>query len=299
MLSHLQVCFDTVSGECAYTVPQARPPERGVCKRGRGGGAGVNGDERASTTRAVVLWVGRGACFQPPRVFRMISSPRIPIIGFFVLAACAAGAEPDKGARVSTLEVTELRDFDKNPEPVRELIRAALALTRMNLTYTFASHDPGRGGMDCSGTIYHLLHSRGVTEAPRQSDQMCQWVMDKGAYQRAEKAESLEDAVFAKLAPGDLLFWSGTYESTKRALPVTHVMLFLGHRKGDGKPVIFGASDGRSYEGQKRRGVSVFDFRLPKPGGAAALHGFGAVPGLVREEIRKPLLPWLPPFLKR
>lgn len=208
------------------------------------------------------------------------------------LGLCATAHAKDAGALVSTLEESELRDFDKNPEPVRELIRRALALTRLGLTYTFASHDPKRGGMDCSGTIYHLLHSHGITAAPRQSDQICQWVMDKNVYYPADKAASLEDAVFEKLAPGDLLFWSGTYAATSRALPVTHVMLFLGHRKSDGKPVIFGASDGRSYEGQKRRGVSVFDLRLPSPGSSATLHGFGSVPGLVKEEIRRPL-----PFL--
>lgn len=198
----------------------------------------------------------------------------------------------ESGALVSTLSESELRDFDKNPEPVRQVILKALALTRMGLTYTFASHDPARGGMDCSGTIYHLLHSQAITEAPRQSDQLCQWVMDKGTYHPASHARSLEDEVFGKMAPGDLLFWSGTYAATKRALPITHVMLFLGYRKSDGKPVIFGASDGRSYEGQRRRGVSVFDLRLPKLGGEASFHGFGAVPGLVKEEIRRPL-----PFL--
>ncbi len=198
----------------------------------------------------------------------------------------------DGKAKVSTLAETELKDFEKNPEPVRELIRAALALTRMNLTYTFTSHDPKRGGMDCSGTIYHLLHSRGLTDTPRQSDQICRWVMEKGTYHRTEKAASLKDAAFSVLAPGDLLFWSGTYESAKRGLPITHVMLFLGYRQSDGKPVIFGASDGRSYEGQRRRGVSVFDFHLPKAGGKAAFHGYGKVPRLSKadskSEIRSP-----------
>jgi hypothetical protein len=65
-------------------------------------------------------------------------------------------------------------------------------------------------------------------------------------------------------------------------------MLYLGKRKSGDKPVVFGASDGRRYEGQSRCGVSVFDFELPKPGGKVAFYGYGPVPGLTKEEIRKP-----------
>ncbi len=193
-------------------------------------------------------------------------------------------AEDQNRTEVATLPETELRDFEANPEPVRALIRKALELTRMNLGYTFGSHEPSRGGMDCSGTIYHLLHSQGLKEAPRQSDQICQWVMDKGHYHLAAQVTSLKDEVFRHLTPGDLLFWSGTYEAPKRALPITHVMLFLGYRKSDGKPVLFGASEGRSYQGKRRYGVSVFDFHLPKPGSKAVFHGFGRVSGLVKDK---------------
>jgi cell wall-associated NlpC family hydrolase len=183
-------------------------------------------------------------------------------------------------AAVSSLEPGELADFDKLSAPVQSVIRRSLELTKKNLTYTFASHDPARGGMDCSGTVYHVLTGEGIKDTPRQSDEMCGWVMEKSALHRTENAASLEDEKFKALQPGDLLFWSGTYEATQRKLPITHVMIYLGKRAKDGKPVIFGASDGRSYEGQRRCGVSVFDFKLPKPGDKAAFYGYGSVPGL-------------------
>ena len=99
-------------------------------------------------------------------------------------------------------------------------------------------------------------------------------------------ATALDHAEFAALQPGDLLFWTGTYAASERKLPITHVMLYLGKRKTNGKPVIFGASDGRRYEGQKRTGVSLFDFVLPKADSKANIYGYGEVPGLIKTEIR-------------
>ena len=49
--------------------------------------------------------------------------------------------------------------------------------------------------------------------------------------------------------PGDLLFWTGTY-SVERDPPVTHTMIYLGEEKKSGKPIMVGASDGRTYEGR-------------------------------------------------
>ncbi|MCA1963887.1 MAG: C40 family peptidase [Prosthecobacter sp.] len=183
-------------------------------------------------------------------------------------------------AAVSTIAEEELAEFEQQPEAVRKLIRSALELTRMKLTYVFASHEPERGGMDCSGTIYHLLRKTGISDVPRQSDQICRWVRDNSTLHRTDKADTLDHAAFADLRPGHLVFWSGTYTATKREMPVTHVMLYLGKNKTTGRPVVFGASDGRRYEGQRRTGVSIFDLVLPKPGAAAAVYGYGPVPGL-------------------
>ena len=195
-------------------------------------------------------------------------------------ASAAKKPEAPKPAAVSTLAPSELAGFAELPPRVQALIRRALDLTRRNLAYTFASHDPAKGGMDCSGAVFHVLQGEGFREAPRQSDEMCRWISGKSVLHRAEKAASLDDEAFAALRPGDLLFWTGTYDHARRAVPVSHVMIYLGKRVRDGKPVIFGASDGRSYEGQRRSGVSVFDFKLPRAGDKAAFRGYGSVPGI-------------------
>ncbi|MDZ4289262.1 MAG: NlpC/P60 family protein [Prosthecobacter sp.] len=202
---------------------------------------------------------------------------------------------PDaKGAKrvaaVSTIEPEQLANFSHYAPQIQQLIRNALDLTKLNLTYAFGSSSPSDGGMDCSGTIVHLLQGLGMKGVPRQSDQICTWVQDRTLLHRISAAESLTDPEFSALQPGDLLFWSGTYGSAPRKIPVTHVMIYLGKLKKSGKHVVFGASDGRFYQGLRRTGVSVFDFSLPKAGGKSTLYGYGLIPGIGKVQI-KPLDP--------
>lgn len=200
-------------------------------------------------------------------------------------SAPAAESKPaPPKAAVTSIQTQALADFDLQPKAIRDLITTALKLTERNLTYTYGSADPDRGGMDCSGTVYHVLRKEGITSVPRQSDHICGWVMKESTFTRTDDVHSLDDEIFATLRPGDLIFWSGTYDSGKRAIPVTHVMLYLGKRASDGKPLVFGASNGRSYEGQRRCGVSVFNFRVPSAKSQSSLYGFGTIPGLRKEE---------------
>ena len=68
----------------------------------------------------------------------------------------------------------------------------------------------------------------------------------------------------AQLAPGDLLFWTGTY-NIERDPPITHAMIYLGREKSTNHRIMIGASDGRTYRGESRYGVSVFDFKISAP----------------------------------
>jgi hypothetical protein len=47
---------------------------------------------------------------------------------------------------------------------------------------------------------------------------------------------------------------------------------------------MIGSSDGRSYRGQKRNGVSVFDFTMPRPAAdgeqRTTFVGYARIPGL-------------------
>jgi cell wall-associated NlpC family hydrolase len=87
------------------------------------------------------------------------------------------------------------------------------------------------------------------------------------------------------LKPGDLLFWRGTY-NIDRDPPITHTMIYLGRETRTNKRVMVGSSDGRTYDGKQRWGVSVFDFKIPPPpkSGDAKISpvfvGYGRIPGL-------------------
>ena len=187
-------------------------------------------------------------------------------------------------AAVSSIDEADIQGFEHYAPQIQELIRQSLALTKLNLTYTFGSADPKNGGMDCSGTIYYVLHDFGFKGVPRQSNEMAAWVQDKTLLHRVEKADSLTHPEFSSLQPGNLLFWSGTYDAGPRKIPVTHVMLYLGKLKNGGKHVVFGASDGRAYQGKRRTGVSVFDFSLPRSTSSATFYGYGMIPGVGKIE---------------
>jgi cell wall-associated NlpC family hydrolase len=186
-------------------------------------------------------------------------------------------------APAATIEPSQLADFAAQPVRVQELITAALDLTKLNLTYTYGSADPSAGGMDCSGTIYYLFRLQGLKDVPRDSSSQYVWARKQGQFFAVVStlADSFE---FKDLQPGDLMFWSGTY-STGRDVPISHVMLYLGREKKTGKSVMFGSSDGRTYNGVQRWGVSVFDFKMPKadpanPEKRVDFVGYARIPGL-------------------
>jgi cell wall-associated NlpC family hydrolase len=189
------------------------------------------------------------------------------------------------GANVATIEPETLREFAAQPPKVQLLIRNALALTEQNLTYKYGSSDPSTGGMDCSGFIYHVLKKAGYNDVPRESSGQYAWLRQKNEF-FAVLSRSAGSFEFKDLKPGDLLFWSGTYK-VDREIPITHVMIYLGTERLTDRPVMVGASDGRSYAGVKRSGVSVFDFKLPggesnrgDPDLVARFVGYGKIPGL-------------------
>jgi peptidoglycan DL-endopeptidase CwlO len=139
------------------------------------------------------------------------------------------------------------------------LIQSALELTTRNLTYQFGSADPANGGMDCSGFIYYVLSKHGIENVPRTASEQYAWLRKLDRFKAVLSRNSATFELDA-LQPGDLLFWTGTYHS-QRDPPVTHTMIYLGREKKNGHRVMAGASDGRTYEGKSRWGVSVFDFK--------------------------------------
>src|SRR5262245_47648405 len=192
-----------------------------------------------------------------------------------------------KGWPNVSLSPDAIEGFEKYPPKVRQILDAGLALTKENLGYTYGSDDPANGGMDCSGFIYYVLKQNGFPDVPRDSSQQYVWVRKAGDFDAvlSRKEESFE---FNDLKPGDLLFWRGTY-NIDRDPPITHTMIYLGREKRKNKRVMIGSSDGRTYDGKQRWGVSVFDFKMPPPpqSGDAKISpvfvGYGRIPGLLTD----------------
>ena len=193
-------------------------------------------------------------------------------------------ARGKKGWPNASLLPDQIAAYDSDPPKVRQILDAGLALTKQNLGYTYGSADPANGGMDCSGFVYYVLKQNGFPDVPRDSSQQYVWVRKGGNFKavvsRKEDSFELDD-----LKPGDLLFWSGTY-NIDRDPPITHSMIYLGREKRTNKRVMIGSSDGRTYDGKQRWGVSVFDFKMPPPpkSGDAKISpsfvGYGRIPGL-------------------
>jgi cell wall-associated NlpC family hydrolase len=204
-------------------------------------------------------------------------------------AAEKTGSSPTP-ANVATENPENIREFKNQPPQVQQLLREALALTEQNLSYKYGSADPSAGGMDCSGFIYYVLTKSGFKDVPRDSSEQYAWIRQNSNFHAVLSRDS-KSFEFRELRPGDLMFWSGTYK-VNREIPVSHVMIYLGTEKSTKKPVMVGASDGRTYDGVRRNGVSVFDFKMPSgqpnstdPDLVARFEGYGTIPGL-REPAR-------------
>jgi cell wall-associated NlpC family hydrolase len=178
----------------------------------------------------------------------------------------------------ASLATDQLEEFPSQSPNIQALIEASLALTRQNLTYTYSSADPANGGMDCSGFIYYILTQAGVKDVPRDAVGQYEWVWKADNF-HAVNSRKLDGFEMDDLKPGDILFWTGTY-TTDRDPPVTHTMLYLGREKDTGDRVMVGSSDGRTYQGIQRWGVSVFDFKPAPSEGTSRFIGYGAIPGL-------------------
>lgn len=192
-------------------------------------------------------------------------------------------APPDKenppAAKTATLQPEEIDGFRNLPAAMQEMLTYALSLTARGLSYKAGSADPDDGGTDCSGFVYHILQKHGHSAAPRQSNEMYAWTWQARTF-RAVNGLTLGSFELEELRAGDLLFWVNSTKDgkTSREPPITHVMIYLGKRVSDGHPVVAGASDGRTYDGQRMSGVSVFDFVLPSPERPARFIGYAHLP---------------------
>jgi len=178
------------------------------------------------------------------------------------------------------IEVSALTGYADLPLWRQEVIREALEV-RAECEwprYLFGSADPAKGGFDCSGAMYYLLRRAGYAPARSSAGQYL-WLEEQGTLHRVPNGTtSLDAAAFAELQPGDLVFWSGTYEPTDgRTVPVTHVGMYLGGLTDYHRPVMMCASKGRSFRGKRGDGFGIYDFKLPSPTSRTKIVAYGAV----------------------
>jgi cell wall-associated NlpC family hydrolase len=191
------------------------------------------------------------------------------------------------GIAPATVAGSEIIAYDRNPPAIRKILDLALDLTTKNLTYKYGSADPGQGGMDCSGFIFYVLNQAGMKNVPRDAREQYIWVRKAGRFQ-AVLGRSPDTFELDALKPGDLLFWAGTY-NVDRDPAITHTMIYLGRDKASNQRLMVGASDGRTYKGQPKYGVSVFDFKMAgrrasttgEPG--PVFVGYASIPDLPQE----------------
>lgn len=220
------------------------------------------------------------------------TSPSFRILPILV-ALCAPQIHaqdptPDKEARdpqtrPARIRAAELTEFDGLSEARRKLVETALAVAWDSpwLPYTTAGSDPAQGGFDCSGATYFVMRKAGLNPARSASAQM-EWLRKhQRLHTVSAQARDPHHPSLAKLKPGDLLFWAvKEADGTSR---VHHVAMYLGTEKKDGRPVMIGSTDGRSYRSQKADGYGVHDFRIPKAESPSKLVGYGTPHGLGEE----------------
>ena len=204
---------------------------------------------------------------------------------------CHSQAEPQKPAKKShgrpaLVTTAELEEFQQLSEERKKLIGIAISVAADSpwLPYKYGGADPKEGGFDCSGAMYFVMGKFGL-QPPRTSAAQFLWLEKNDRLHKVPAtATELEDASLDALQPGDLLFWSGTYQPTDgRSVNITHVAMYLGTEKKGGRAVMINATDGRSYRGKPANGYGVYDFRLPRKGSKSKLVGYGTPPGISEE----------------
>lgn len=196
----------------------------------------------------------------------------------FAVGSYAVAQEP---SRPVVIKPSALNEFESLTVERKTLVSTALSVAESNewIRYKFGGSTPANKGFDCSGAMHFVLKSLNY-EIPRSSSDQYLWLKTNDSITLiSANVTSIQDSAFKALLPGDLLFWSGTYTPTDgRMTKITHVGMYLGTEKKDGRAVMICSSKGRSYRGEARDGYGLFDFKLPRPTSKANFVGFGKPP---------------------
>ncbi len=210
--------------------------------------------------------------------------PPTPVVSLPPPKSTAAPVAKKGNAATSTISTAEIAASESYAPEVRKIIELGLNLSTQNLGYKYNSADPAKGGLDCSGFIYFVLSKSGIKDVPRDAREQYIWVRKAGKFQAvlSQREDTFE---LNELKPGDLLFWAGSY-GINRDPDITQTMIYLGREKGTNQRIMLGSSDGRTYKGHPRFGVSIFDFKVERTKAKANKEpgpifvGYGSIPGL-------------------
>ena len=150
------------------------------------------------------------------------------------------------------------------PTAASLLLQRAQRLTQLRIPYLFGGND--NAGMDCSRSVQRLYQDLGIV-LPRNSDRQATHLARQGRLWRVAPSET-ERAIFQRLRPGDLVFW--TRSDPNR---ISHVMVFIN---ADAAGICLWGARGRGKTGMTGSGVDFFGYR---PGSSGKLVAYGR-PGI-------------------
>lgn len=209
---------------------------------------------------------------EPSQAEAESSSPQQPEAADEIPRSAKPESDPEADAPPAPADTKKAVPGGKGEGPtLAQLREEAHRLAGMGLTYQFGAHNPGSGGLDCSGAMQHLLTKLGVEGVPRTSYDQYYWLRRLKLLDDVH-GRNAEQKLLKKLSPGDLIFWGGTWKSGHS---VSHVMLYLGYDPHAKKHYIFGAR-GRNSTGMLGHGVDIFE--LDPNRGRLIAHG--KIPGL-------------------
>jgi len=159
----------------------------------------------------------------------------------------------------------------------RSVLERALAFLKANPEVPYKLGSADATGMDCSGAIYFLFKEVGV-ELPRSAHGQYEWMKREGRLTEVPASvRKADDPVFAKLEPGDLVFYAHDGPEAPAEVRVSHVHMYLG-KEADGHGIMIGSSEGRSYRGKKVNGFGITDYRVPAAGSTTRVVAYVRVP---------------------
>jgi cell wall-associated NlpC family hydrolase len=154
----------------------------------------------------------------------------------------------------------QIAESPSYPAQVRKIIDYGLYLSARHLPYKYASDDPRKGGMDCSGFIHYVLTQSGIADAPRDAREQYSWVRKSGNF-KAVLAQRDDTFELDELQPGDLLFWATNFGVSSDP-QIAQTMIYIGRDKTSNARLMIGASERGTFKGENKSGVSVFDFKV-------------------------------------